>query len=154
MEVKPPIANGSNEFLAGSFVKRDGSLMAACVTDDVVCVGWSGGPSVASGERRPEKYWQANYPLNPDGTDFLINVTDSSGSVGQASSAPQASAVTIGSSYGIYRWTSGPLEGVQALNKDETTDTLFQVTALGPNTAAADYNGLVRVRIIPSKVQP
>lgn len=153
MEVKPPIPNGTNEFLAGSFVKRSGSLMAACATGDVVCVGWSGGPSVASGERRPEKYWQANYPLNPDGTEFLINVTDTSGHVGEGSNAPRASAVTIGSSYGLYRWTSGDLEGMQALNKDETSNTLLQVTALGPNTASTDFNGLVRVKVIASKVQ-
>lgn len=153
MEVKPPLSNGGNTFLAGSFVKRSSALMAACATGDVVCLGWTGGPSVASGEKRPTKYWQANYPLSPVGTEFLINVTDSSGHVGEANGAPAASAVTIGSSYGIYRWTSGDQIGMQALNKDETSNTLFQVTALGPNTASGDFNGLVRVKVIDSKVQ-
>lgn len=155
MEVKPAISNGSNEFLAGSFVKRDGSQqLAACVTADVVCVGWSPGASVESGQRRPETYWQANYPVNPVGSEFLMNITDATGHVGQADGAPLLSEVVIGQSYGIFRWTSGAYEGMQALNVDNTSTTLFQVTALGDGaTAASDYNGLVRVKVIDSKVQ-
>lgn len=153
VESKAPLSNGANSFLAGSFVKRASSLMAAVATGDIVCLGWCPGPSVDASSRRPETFWQENYPVNPVGVEFLVNITDSSGHVGQGSSAPQVSAVTIGSSYGLYRWTSGTYNGMQALNVSETSNTLVQVTALGPDTETTDYNGLVRVKIIDSKIQ-
>lgn len=154
MEVKTPLSNGANTFLAGSLVKRDSSVkMAACATGDIVCLGWSAGPSTTSTQKRPEIFWRDNYPLDPTDVEFIMNVTDTSGHVSSASSAPQASAVTIGSSYGLYRWTSGAYAGIQAVNKDDTSTTLVTVTGLAPDALATDYNGLVLVKIIPSKIQ-
>lgn len=156
MESRPPISNGVNTFLAGSFVKRDGAgLLAACITADVVCIGWSPGMSVPVGAKRPQTYWQADYPWSPEGTEYLMNITNAAGVVGAG--APALDSVVVGNSYGLYRWTTGPYTGMQALNVADTTTTLFTVTALGDNTfneaPSTFVNGLVRVRVIPSKIQ-
>lgn len=155
METKAPISCGSNTFLAGSFVKRDSSQkLAAVTTGGTACVGWSPGPSTSSTQRRPDIFWREPYPMNPVGAEFLCNITDASGHVGQSEGAPQISEVVVGQAYGLYRWTSGTYNGMQAVNVDETSNTLVEVTALGPDAESADYNGLVRVRVISSKIQP
>lgn len=153
-EVKPLVSDGSNSFLAGSLVYLTSGEAAAIATDGVLCWGWSPGPSLSAGQHRPEVFWtEGIYAYDPTKALFLLNITDDSGHVGQANGAPTAVEAVVGSSYGIYRWTSGDYSGMQALNVDETSTTLFTVVAKPTTTASTDYNGLVIAQIIPSKIQ-
>lgn len=154
---KPPVSDGSNDFLAGSFVKLSSGNLAACATDDVVCYGWCPDKSHAPTDMPPEAlYGENHWPFSPDdNAEFEINITSGAGTFGQANSAPQRSAVSIGSSYGILRMTSGVHNGKQFLAADDTTNTLFTVVGWvdGVNGAADTYNPRVRVKVIKSKIQ-
>lgn len=159
METLDPLSSGANTFLAGSLVKRDSSAkMAACVTDDTSCLGWSPGPNVLSGEKRPDVFWDAlqgagPYPFDIHDTEIILNITDGSGNVGEANGAPQLSELTVGNSYNLYRWTSGTYEGYQAVNVDGTSSTLLTYVGAAADASSTDYNGLGRFRVADAKIQ-
>lgn len=153
---KPVMPDGSNDFLAGSFVKISGANIAACATDDVVCYGWCPDKSHAATEYPPDApFGENHWPFSPaDNAEFEINISSGAGTTfGEANAAPQRSDVSIGSNYGIIRAASGPHTGKQFLASDETTATLFTVVGWVEGTAATDYNARVRVKIIPTKIQ-
>jgi hypothetical protein len=142
--------NGATAFPANSFVKLSAGVLVPCVTDDVVCYGWSHDKSHASTDQPPEAlYGQNHWPFDPDGCLFVMNITDASGHIGQAAGAPQLSAAVVGTAYELYR----DANGVQMLDVSATTNKFAKVVALYPNQALTDYNGLVIVELYPGVIQ-
>lgn len=145
----------------GTLVVLTSGLLEPVVTDGVLAVGFCMEASATSAavnpptsRRNPNKH----FPFNLRDVIFLMNITDASGNVGVANSAPQLSAVTIGQSYAILRPTSGTYTGYQMLDSSDTTNTLVTVVDKpvlvdGVANVAATYNGIVAVKIIPSKLQ-
>lgn len=159
MEIqKPPVSNGGNSFLAGSFVVISSSILAAVATAGVLCYGWVPDVSHLSTDQPPVTFYgQNHYPFNPSpGAEFELNVGTLSSNalvVGQANSAVQQSAAVIGTSYGIARATSGTYSGYQVLDTSNTTNLIFTVLGYPDNTLSTDYNGLVRVKLVAATIQ-
>jgi hypothetical protein len=78
-----------------------------------------------------------------------MNITDAAGHIGQATGAPQLSAAVVGTEYGLLR----DANGFQMLNIADTTTKFARVTALYPNQALTDYNGLVIVQLLDAVIQ-
>jgi len=169
MESLDPCSNGANTFLAGSLVKRDASsLLAACVTADSSALGWCPGPSQTPGEKRPDVFYdplafpvsdpasvKGPYPARINGAELILSVTDGSGHVGEANGAPQQSEIVIGATYGLYRWTTGDYNQMQAANVDDTAASGKLLTAVGfvLDSSSTDYNPRVRFRIADARIQ-
>lgn len=144
-------ANSATTFPARSFVKLSGGALVPVVTADVVCFGWSPDASHLSTDQPPTAlYGQNHWAFDPQHAQFVVNITSGAGLVGQAAGAPQLSAVSIGTQYGIYRDAT---TFMQMLKTDDTTNKFFTVVALYPNQSLTDYNGLVIVELVPSVIQ-
>lgn len=145
-----PDDGDNNPFLGHSFVKISSGLLKPVLTADVLCYGWCPEPSHKSTEQPPSTlYGQQHWPFDPTGCRFIMNITDSSGHIGQAAGAPQLSGAVIGTSYGLYR-TAG---GIQMLDVANTTQLFAKVVAHYPNQAETDYNGLVLVELLAAVIQ-
>lgn len=148
---KPALSNAGNVFPARSFVKLAAGALAACVTADVVCYGQAVDPSRLSTDQPPVTlYGQNHWVFDPRDAQFVVNITSGAGLIGQANGAPQLSAVTIGTQYGLYR---DGTTFMQMLKTDDTTNKFFTVIAIYPNQALTDYNGRVIVELVPAVIQ-
>jgi hypothetical protein len=148
---KPVQSNAANVFPARSFVKLSAGAIAACVTADVVCYGQVPDPSHLSTDQPPVTLYGTNHwVFDPRDAQFVVNITDAAGHVGQAAGAPQLSAVAVGTKYGLYRDATTLM---QMLNSADTTNLFFTVIALYPNQALTDYNGRVIVELVPAIIQ-
>lgn len=150
---KPPISDGGNSFLAGSLVVISSAVLIAVATAGVLVYGWSPDESKLSTDKPPTAFFGENhYPfLLDENAELEVNVGTVSANalvVGAANTAKQQSDAVIGTSYGIARATSGTYSGYQVLDPTNTTQLFWVVTGFPDNTAAADYNGLVRVKIL------
>lgn len=144
-------ANSATTFPARSFVKLSAGALVPCVTADVVCFGWSPDSSHLSTDQPPVAiYGQNHWAFDPQHSQFVVNITSGAGLVGQAAGAPQLSAVSIGTQYGLYRDAS---TFMQFLKTDDTTNKFFTVVALYPNQSLTDYNGLVIVELLSTIIQ-
>lgn len=142
--------NGATTFPANSFVKLAAGVLVPCVTADVVCYGWSHDQSHLATDQPPTAlFGQNHWPFDLKDSQFIMNITNNAGNVGQAAGAPQLSAAVVGTSYGLYR----DANGVQMLNVQDVTNLFAKVVALYPNQALTDYNGLVIVEILPAVIQ-
>lgn len=144
--------NGAATWPARSFVKMAAGVLTPCVTADVVIYGWCSEPSLGTPATPPpgSLYGLNHWPQDPSGpSQFVVNITNNAGNIGQAAGAPQLSAVAIGTSYGLYRDGNG----VQYLNVQDVTNLFFKVIALYPNQSTTDYNGLVLVEIVAAAMQ-
>lgn len=142
--------NGATAFPARSFVYIASGILVPVATAGVLCYGWTPDKSHATTDRPPDALFGVNHwPFDPQNALYVMNITDSSGHIGQAASAPQLSAAVVGTSYGIYRNAGG----YQMLDVANTTNLFAKVVALYPNQALTDYNGLVLVEILPAVVQ-
>jgi len=142
--------NGATTFPARSFVYLSAGILVPVATAGVLCYGWSPDRSKVVTERPPDAIYGMNHwPFDPNGAEFVMNISNSSGAIGQANSAPQLSAAVVGTSYGIYRNASG----IQFLDVANTTNLFAKVIALYPNQALTDYNGLVIVELLPAVIQ-
>lgn len=153
---KPVQPNGATQFLGHSFVKLASGVLIAVATDDQICYGWCPEPSFLTTDKPPTSLYGVNHwPHEIKDCQFVLNITDTSGHVGQSTGAPQLSAVAIGGRYGIYRATSGLYSGVQFLNVSQTTgvNQFFEVVALYPNQSVNDYNGLVLCEVVKEATQ-
>jgi hypothetical protein len=147
---KPVQPNGATAFPARSFVKLAGGVLVPCVTDDVVCYGQTPDASHADTDQPPTALFGKNHwPFDPRDAQFIVNIINADGDIGQANGAPQLSAVAVGGKYGIYR----DANGFQYLNVTNVTDLFFVVIAIYPNQALTDYNGLVLVELVPAVIQ-
>lgn len=142
--------NGATAFPARSFVKIAAGILVPCVTDDIVCYGWSPDSSHAATDVPPTALFGVNHwPFDVNGALFVMNITNASGHIGQAEGAPQLSAAVVGTAYGLYRNAGG----FQMLDVADTTNDFAKVVALYPNQALTDYNGLVIVELLPAVIQ-
>ena len=96
--------------------------------------------------------------MNPRRTRFAVSVTNGTGALGQANSAPKLGDITIGTSYGMYRYTSGTHLDKQCLDSSDTTNTIFTVVEKPTHIFGEDqddntYNPIVIVELIESKIQ-
>lgn len=147
---KPVQPNGGTAFPARSFVKLAAGILVPCVTADVVCYGWSPDKSHASTDQPPDAlFGQNHWPFDPKDAQFVMNITDGTGHIGQAAGAPQLSSAVVGTSYGLFR----DANGFQMLNTADTSNLFAKVIALYPNQALTDYNGLVLVELVPAVIQ-
>lgn len=148
---KPVQPNGATAFPARSFVYISAGILVPVATAGVLCYGWSPDKSHAATDKPPEAIFGVNHwPFDPKDAIYVMNITDSSGHIGQANTAPQLSAAVVGTSYGIYR---DGTTGMQMLDVANTTNLFAKVVALYPNQALTDYNGLVLVEILPAVIQ-
>jgi hypothetical protein len=144
-------ANSGTTFPGRSFVKLSAGALVPCVTADVICFGWSPDPSHLSTDQPPTAlYGQNHWAFDAKDTQFIVNITSGAGLIGQANGAPQLSAVSVGTQYGLYRDASSFM---QMLKTDDTTNKFFTVVAIYPNQSLTDYNGLVLVELVPAVLQ-
>lgn len=159
MFVQKPIASdGANTFKAGAFVYLVAGVLTLVPSDGVLVYGQTPDKSHAATEYPPEAIFGENHwVFSPLDAEFEINVgvvTAGALVVGEAGNAAQVEDVVLGGAYGIATATSGAHAGFQFLDPTETAATLFIVTGFVDNVTSTAYNGRVRVKIIPSKVQP
>ena len=149
---KPVQPNGATTWPARSFVYLSAGILVPCTTGAgaTAIYGWAPDSSKLATDLPPTTlYGQNHWPFDPRDAQFIVNITNNAGNVGQAAGAPQLSAVAVGTSYGMYRDAAG----IQYLNVQDVTNLCFKVIALYPNQALTDYNGLVLVEIIPAAIQ-
>lgn len=150
----------TSKFLKGNFVVLTSGILKPVQTDGIVALGHSADESKHDTTVNPPSalFGNRHWPFHLRGMQFLINVANDANAVGEANSAAQLSAVTLGSSYGLTRPTSGTYAGYQLLNSQETSLTLFTVVEIptvidGEKQDTNTYNGLVVVEVIESKQQ-
>lgn len=149
--VKGVQVNGATAYPARSLVFLSAGALTPVLTAGIVCYGWCPDVSHLSTDIPPTAlYGQNHWCFDLQHAQLVMNITDGSGHVGQANGAPQLSAVSIGTQYGIYRDAS---TFMQMLNSADTTNKIFTVVALYPNQNLTDYNGLVIVELVPSTIQ-
>lgn len=144
----------------GTIVALTSGLLNPVITDGVLACGWCSEASAATAAPNPPYQLtdpHYHFPWNLRDMLFYMSITNASAAVGQANSAPQLSAVTVGASYAIIRPTSGSYDTVQMLDSSDTTNTLVTVVEIptivdGVKQTSATYNGIVLVQIIPSKL--
>lgn len=156
---KSPVSNGSNTFLAGSFVQvnASGEIQATPTSSSTALTtkvyGWVGEKSTASTDIPPVAFFGAkHYPFDPTGATFEISVTDGSANVATGTPSITGLSLVVGGSYGLIRPTTGDYTGYQFLNGADTTNPVVQIVSLGDN-AATDLNPRVRVKVLATSIQ-
>lgn len=146
----------SNTFNAYAFVVATAGVLVAIATGATLACGQVLAPSNLNTVVNPPSDFFGGkfFPLALDGTRFAVNITDGSGHVGQANSAPQLSSVTLGGKYGVYKLASG----YHALNEADTSNLIFQVVQIpsqynGIKQDSTTYNGVVIVEFIGTTIQ-
>lgn len=152
---KPVAPDSTNTFKAGTLVYLVAGVLTLIPSDGVLIYGQTPDISHGSTEIPPQALFGENhYVFSPLDGEIEINVgVVSAGALVIGSSAAKPSDVTIGTQYGIALATSGTYAGIQFLDPTEVTALLFQVTSMVDGVLSDDYNGRVRVKIIPSKIQ-
>lgn len=150
------IGNGGNTFLAFNFVVVASGILAALATGAVLSCGlvYDNSTTVTKVDPPNHFFGPNHFPLTLEGQRFAVSVTDSSGHVGQANSAPQLSAISLGAKYGLIKLSNG----VHALNVSDTSTVFFQVVEIpskwnGVLQDATTYNPVVIVEIISACIQ-
>ena len=148
---KGPMPNhATTTFRARSFVYLSSGVLVPCATAATACYGQSPDESHSADDTPPDALFGIyHWVFNPADAQFIVNITDASGHIGQADGAPQLSEVVVGTSYNLYTDT----DGYQMLNVDTTAAPFFKVLSVYPNQASTDYNGLVLVEIVKSIIQ-
>lgn len=147
-------SDGGNTFLARSLVKMSAGLLAKVATADILVFGLSPDANHLTTDQPPVAFnGQNHWPLDILDAILEINVTNGTGAIGVAGSAPQGTALTLGSQYGIYTGTAGAINGIQFINSADTTNKIFQVVGFSESGTSADYNARVLVKVVPSTVQ-
>lgn len=157
---KPAVSDSSNTFKARALVYLASGVLAIVPTDGVLCYGITPDKSHTSTETVPEILprplgeGENHYVFSPLDAEFEINVGSlSSNELIIGASAETPADVVIGTKYGIATATSGDYAGYQVLDPTDTTNLIFQVVAKVDQVLDTDYNGRVRVKIIPSCIQ-
>lgn len=164
MTQRPIASDSSNTILKNAFVTLTAGVLVAVATDGVLLYGWMPDSSHLATDIPPTALFGENHwPFSPVEAEFEINVAALSANAPvTGASAKTIADVVLGGVYAIATATSGVYAGFQFLDPTDTTNTLFQVTAIPGLTdplmvpsfgVAGDYNPRVRVKIIPSKIQ-
>lgn len=150
------LPNTGNTFNAYTFVVLTAGVLAAVATAGVSTCGLVLDASNLNTTVNPPSdfFGGKHFPLALEGQRFAVSVTDSSGHVGQANSAPQLSAVTLGSKYGLIKLSNGN----HALNVSDTSTLFFQVVEFpsrwnGQAQDSTTYNPTVIVEVISTIIQ-
>jgi len=158
--MRPAVTDGSNTFRAYALLSLVAGVLTLIPSDGVLCYGQTPDKSHTSTEGppeilpRPAGEGENHYCFSPLDAQFEINVgVVTAGVPVIGASAAKPADVVIGGVYGIATATSGQYSGFQFLDPTETTATLFSVVSFVDQVLSDDYNGRVRVKIIPSKIQ-
>lgn len=150
------LPNTGNTFNAYTFVVLTAGVLAALATGATLSCGLVLDASNLNTVKNPptDFFGGKHYPLALEGQRFAVSVTDSSGHIGQANSAPQASSLTLGSKYGIIKLSNGN----HALNISDTSNLFFQVVEIPSrwnsiNQDTTTYNPVVIVEIVSTTIQ-
>lgn len=145
----------------GTFVFTNAGLLRPLATDGISVLGyvgddWKGDETVKNPPYA--RFGNRHEVVNPRRTRFAVSVTNASGALGQANSAPRLADITLGSTYGCYRFSSGTHLDKQCLDQADTTNTIFKVVdkpthIFGEDQDDNTYNPIVIVEIIDSKIQ-
>lgn len=168
----PPVGDGGNSFKAGALVQIAAGVLVAVPSTTAglnhasqYVYGQTPDDSKAAGLKPPEAFFGENhYPWMLKDVELEMNITNAAGGVGDATTnngaaGPQLSAVTIGAAYGL-RFGATNFADVHFVDLSKVTDdgtagnnTVVRVVAIVDGQSLADYNGRVRVRILPRCVQ-
>lgn len=147
---KGPQPNGGTAFLARAFVALSSGVLVPCATAATACYGQAPSASKSSTDMPPVSlHGNVHWVFNPRDAEFVVNITDGSGHIGESTGAPQLSEVVVGTEYNLYT----NADGYQMLNVDGTNAKFFRVISIYPNQALTDYNGLVLVRLVDTVIQ-
>lgn len=153
-----PVSDGSNSFIANSFVKLSSGELAAVATGDVVCYGYVFDASKAAGLTPPEAFFgQNHYVCHPEDVVFEINAaafSTNTATIGSSGVTWTGGSIAVGNRYGIGMADNSGYEGVHMLNTSDTTNDFFEVIALAPNQAVTDNNPRLLVKILKSIINP
>jgi hypothetical protein len=154
------LSDGSNTINANSIVKVSSGNLAAYAADDTAVYGLMTDASTTS---TTEPYLSPNgeyhAPIDPRGQQFMMNITDGSGTVGSGSTT--LNDVTIGTLYSA-RYLGTVQTTFLAIDASDTgtaTKHIFKVEAkvtsptFADGDATDDYNGRVIVSIIATAIQ-
>jgi len=142
---RPQITDSSNTFAAYQFVKVSSNALAECATDDVVCYGLVMDPSHTSTDAPfVAPFGELHEVIDPANAQFVVNITDSSGTVGSGST--RQIDVAIGTAYALYLG-SGDYDGIAFVDKSDTTNDFFIVQGRYEGDASTDFNGRVYVSL-------
>lgn len=148
-QTRAEVTDASNAFAALQFVKLDSGALAECASEDTVVYGLTPDAShTATAEPYTAPFGQLHSPIDVQGAEFLVNITDGSGAVGSGSTT-QAD-VTVGTAYGLLLGSS-TYDGIAFLNKDDTTNDFFRVERLWAGDATTDFNGRVVCSIVATR---
>lgn len=130
-----------NTFNAYTFGVVDTGNLRAVATGEVTSCGLLLAASNTNTKVNPptDFFGGKFFPVQLPGQRFAVSVTDSSGHVGQANSAPQFTAVTVGSKYGIIKLSNGN----HALNISDTSTVFFTVVEIPLNWASNVQNATI-----------
>lgn len=150
------IRNSTNTFTVHSFVVLSAGILAAVATGGTSSCGLCLDASYATNVINPPTQFHGDYhwPVALPAQRFAVNITDGSGHVGQANGAPQTSAVSIGTQYGVYKLSGGQ----HCLNSADTTNLFFRLVEIpsqwqGTPQDANTYNPVVIVEVVAAAIQ-
>lgn len=148
--------DGSNTFTAHSFVVLSAGNIASVATAGTSTCGLCLDASYAADIINPPTQFNGDrhWPVALPGQRFAVNITDGSGHIGQANSAPQTSAVAVGTQYGVYKLSGGQ----HLLNSADTTNLFFRLVEIpsqwqGTFQDANTYNPVVIVEVVSAAIQ-
>lgn len=150
------IHDGSNTFTAHSFVTLSSGNLASVATGATSSCGLCLDASYTADIINPpyqfagDRHWPVALPAQR----FAVNITDGSGHVGQVNGAPQTSAVSVGTQYGVYKLSGGQ----HCLNSADTTNLFFRLVEIpsqwqGTAQDANTYNPVVIVEVVSAAIQ-
>lgn len=150
--------DSTNTFKAGALVTLTAGALVLVATDGVLCYGITPDKSHAATDGVPEAMFGENhYVFSPLDAEIEINIGHLSGTAivaGAANSAKTPADVVLGGEYAIATPTTGTWAGFQFLDPTDTTNKMFRVVGFVDGVLTDDANGRVRVKLIPSTIQP
>jgi hypothetical protein len=160
---RPPVSNANNAFPASVFVQLDGSQNLQIVPSSYgqleLIYGWTPDKSHLSTDIPPVTlFGQNHYPFSPLDAEFEINTgTLTSTGTGDLvlGSAASPGLVVLGGKYGISTATTSvttPYANYQVLDPTITSYPVFEVVGFVDGVASTDWNGRVRVKVIPAQI--
>lgn len=148
--------DGSNVFVRHVFVVLTAGSIAAVATAGTSSCGLCLGASQTADVVNPptQFFGDRHFPVALEGQRFAVSVTDASGHFGQANSAPQTSAIAIGTAYNLIKLSNGN----HALNSAGTNAPFFNLVEIphewnGTIQDANTYNPVVIVEVVPTVIQ-
>ena len=153
---KGPITDGGNVFAAGSLVVVTAAALVLVATAGTAVYGQSPDSSHLSTDVPPTAlFGQMHYPFDLKGRTLVMNVTDGTvGHIGTTSDGSWTSlSLAVGSQFGIVTPTTGAYAGYQLVDQSNTTQKMFTVVGLHPQSATTDINPRILVKMIDSVLQ-